>query len=292
MKQTRPNWLDNNLYPFQSNYIQIDGHQVHYVDEGSGPILLCLHGNPTWSFLYRDIIKELRGDFRCIAPDYPGFGLSKATEGYGFTPSEHSHVIEKFIEQLDLKKIILLGQDYGGPIGLGAAGRNPERFAGFVIGNTFAWPPTDLTSMKRFSQFAGGPIGYFLIRYFNAFVNLGMARSAGEGKKVSEAVMAAYRGPFPTRDSRYPTYVFPRELRKSRPYFKEVAANLKRLAHLPLLLTWGDADPVLTLEYFGHRFQDAFPNHQTVILEGVGHFFQEEVPEKVAEAIRDWWFAL
>jgi haloalkane dehalogenase len=164
----------------------------------------------------------------------------------------------------------------------------PDRFAGLVLGNTFAWPPTDVKGMRYFSQFAGGPIGKFLIRQFNAFVTLGMARSAGAGKKVSESVMNAYKGPFPTKDSRYPTYVFPRELRKSRPFFDKVSSNLERLNHLPVLLTWGDADPLLTMENFGRRFQETFPKHETIIMKGVGHFFQEEAPDVVSEAIRSW----
>jgi len=114
---SRPAWLPEELYPFESRYARIGDARVHYVDEGAGPTLLLLHGNPTWSFLYREIIKELRSQFRCIALDYPGFGLSVAPAGYGFTPAEHADVVEDFVKQLDLGAVTMMVQDWGGPMG-------------------------------------------------------------------------------------------------------------------------------------------------------------------------------
>src|SRR5207302_11174538 len=90
MVMTRPAWVDDGLFPFESRFVTIDGHTVHYVDEGSGPTLLLLHGNPTWSFDYRDVIRALRDQFRCIALDYPGLGLSSARPGYRYLPEEHA----------------------------------------------------------------------------------------------------------------------------------------------------------------------------------------------------------
>jgi pimeloyl-ACP methyl ester carboxylesterase len=139
----RPSWLPEGLFPFADHYADIDGARVHYVDEGSGPPLLLLHGNPTWSFLYRDIISGLQDRFRCIAPDYPGFGLSDAPPGYGYTPAEHAKVIEALLLRLDLTEVTLMVQDRGGPIGFAVAARQPHRFAAFVIGNTWAWPKSD-----------------------------------------------------------------------------------------------------------------------------------------------------
>jgi haloalkane dehalogenase len=138
--RTRPRWLTRQLYPFEDRWMEIDGHTVHYVDEGRGPVLLLLHGNPTWSFLYRDIIRRLRDSFRCVAVDYPGFGLSTAGAGYGFTPREHSAVLEKLFLALDLRDVTPVVQDWGGPIGLGLAGRQSDRISALVIGNTWAWP--------------------------------------------------------------------------------------------------------------------------------------------------------
>src|SRR5919202_4962500 len=122
----RPGWVDSELYPFEDHWS--DG--IHYVDEGDGPPLLMLHGNPTWSFTWRRVIEGLRDRYRCIAVYLPGFGLSRApASGYGFTPAEHTEVIERVVQQLDLREVTLLVQDWGGPIGFALAGRMPERFS-------------------------------------------------------------------------------------------------------------------------------------------------------------------
>ena len=131
--------IDQALYPFKSNYIEVrKGIHIHYVDEGKGPVILMLHGNPTWSFLYRKMINELKDEFRVIAPDYPGFGLSTSPLNYDFLPSTHSQIIEEFVSLLNLKDIILVMQDWGGPIGLNIATDNPELIKGMVFG-TKTW---------------------------------------------------------------------------------------------------------------------------------------------------------
>ena len=136
---SRPAWVPEDLYPFESRHAEVDGSRVHYVDEGGGPPLLLLHGNPTWSFLYREIVLGLRDRFRCIALDLPGFGLSTAAPGYGFTPAEHADVVERFVLTLDLNDAAMMVQDWGGPIGFAVATRHPDRFSGFVVGNTWAF---------------------------------------------------------------------------------------------------------------------------------------------------------
>jgi haloalkane dehalogenase len=139
----RPKWLPENIFPFQSRHVVVDGANVHYVDEGEGPVLLLMHGNPTYSFLYRELITGLQNTFRCIAIDYPGFGLSTAPPGYRFTPAEHADVIEKLVKQLDLTGITMMVTDGGGTIGFAVATRNGDRFSAFIIGNTWAWPKSD-----------------------------------------------------------------------------------------------------------------------------------------------------
>lgn len=109
---------------------------MHYVDEGDGqPILMC-HGNPSWSFLYRHLIRELRGHFRCIAVDYPGFGLSARPANYSYTPGEHAAVVGELVDELDLSALLVMGHDWGGPIGLSVACAHSHRMAGLVLGKT------------------------------------------------------------------------------------------------------------------------------------------------------------
>lgn len=282
----QPSWLPKDLFPFESRFLELDGCRVHYIDEGEGPVLLLLHGNPTWSFLYRNIVKELKGRFRCIAPDYPGFGLSTAAAGYGYTPAEHAGILEKLVLSLDLSDITMMCQDWGGPIGLGVAGRHPRRFRALVIGNTWAWPVNGDPHFERFSWFMGGPVGRFIIPNFNAFVNL-LLPAGVKRRKLPREVMTAYRQPFATRDSRWPTYVFPRSIIHSRDYLAEVEDGLARLKDLPALILWGDRD-IAFRERERSRFERFFSNHRTLILKGAGHFIQEDAPGEITDAIADW----
>ena len=281
-----PAWLRRELYPFESRFVEIEGCRVHYVDEGEGPPVLMLHGNPTWSFLYRRIVEGLRDRFRCVAPDYPGFGLSEAPGGYGFTPAEHAHVVERFLLELDLSEVTLMVQDWGGPIGLGVAGRRPERFRAFVIGNTWAWPVNGDPRFELFSRLMGGPVGGFAIRNFNAFVNL-LIPAGTRRRKLSGEVMAAYRGPFTERSSREPTRIFPREILHSRDYLAAVERSLERLKELPVLLLWGARDVAFRARE-RERFERIFQNHRTVVLSGAGHYIQEDAPEEIVAEIRGW----
>ena len=132
--------LRQGSFPFASKFLDVSGARVHYVDEGAGPVLLLLHGNPTWSYVCRQLIMLLRTEFRCIAPDLPGFSLSTAPLGYEYLPQEHARVIAAFVDTLDLRAFTPVVQDWGGPIGLYVAGLDPNRVERLVIGNTWSWP--------------------------------------------------------------------------------------------------------------------------------------------------------
>jgi haloalkane dehalogenase len=282
---SRQDWVPEHLYPFESHYAEVGGARVHYVDEGRGPPLLLLHGNPTWSFLYRDIIKALRDRYRCIAPDHPGFGFSTAAPGYGFTPAEHASILEQFVAQLDLTGLTMMVQDWGGPIGFAVATRHPDRFSAFVIGNTWAWPKAD-PGTQVFSRVLGSSFGGYLILKRNFFVEKAIPGSMRR-KKLSEEVMNAYRGPFPTPESRKPVHVFPREILHSRPFLAEVERGLPKLRDRPALIVWPTKD-VAFREPELRCWEQLFPNHRTVKLEGAGHYVQEEASDEIAAAIRDW----
>jgi haloalkane dehalogenase len=282
---SRQAWIPESLYPFESHFAEVGGARVHYVDEGSGPPLLLLHGNPTWSFLYRDIVKALRDRYRCIAPDHPGFGLSTAAPGYGFTPAEHAGILEQFVTHLDLTGVTMMVQDWGGPIGFAVATRQPDRFARFVVGNTWAWPKAD-PGTQVFSRVLGSRFGGYLILQRNFFVER-LIPGGVRRKKLSDEVMNAYRGPFPTPESRTPVHVFPREILKSRPFLAEVERGLPALRDRPALIVWPTKD-VAFREPELRRWEQVFPNHRTVKLEGAGHYVQEEASDEIAAAIRDW----
>jgi haloalkane dehalogenase len=280
-----PGWVPEELYPFESRFEEIDGARVHYVDEGDGPPLLLLHGNPTWSFLYREIIRGLRDRFRCVAVDHPGFGLSKAGPDYGFTPAEHAAVLEQLVLRLELDEATMMVQDWGGPIGFAVAARHPNRFRAFVIGNTWAWPKSD-PGTQVFSRLLGGPVGGYLIRNRNFFVEKILPGGVNR-KELSEVVMNAYRGPFPTPESRRPVHVFPREILASRPFLSAIEKALPALRDRPALIVWPTKD-VAFRDRERRRWEDLFPDHRTVTLEGAGHYIQEDAPEEIVAAIRGW----
>jgi haloalkane dehalogenase len=284
-RPARPMWVPEKLYPFDSHYADVAGARVHYLDEGTGRPLLLLHGNPTWSFLYREIIAGLRDRYRCIAVDYPGFGLSSAPPGYGYTPAEHAGVLEQLVVRLDVSDVTMMVQDWGGPIGFAVATRHAQRFAAFVIGNTWAWPKSD-PGTQLFSRLLGGPIGRRLIANRNFFVEKALPGGVNR-VTLPEAVMNAYRGPFPTPASRRPTAIFPKEILDSRPFLADIERALPQLSDRPALLVWPTKD-VAFRDRERRRWEQLFPDHKTVLLEGAGHYIQEDAADEIVAAIRGW----
>jgi haloalkane dehalogenase len=284
----RPDWVDSELYPFEDRWAEVDGSTVHYVDEGTGPPLLMLHGNPTWSFTWRDVIKGLRDRHRCIALDYPGFGLSTGhvAPGYAFRPQDHARVVHELVEHLDLRGITLLVQDWGGPIGFAAAARASERYERFAIGNTWAWPMDRNPGAQVFSRFLGGPIGGYLIKRHNVFVERIIP---GGTKKVGPAdeVMEHYRRPFPTPESRVPMHVFPRAIIGETEWLREVERGLSSLDDKPALILWPTKDQAFR-DGERERWERIFSDHRTVTLEGAGHYIGEDAPEEIVAALRVW----
>ena len=268
----RPAWVDNGLFPFESCFITIDGHTIHYVDEGSGPTLLLLHGNPTWSFVYRDVIRALRDEFRCIALDYPGFGLSSARPGYRYLPEEHAQVVTAFVDALGLSGVTLVAHDWGGPIGLATAEARPTAFEALVLTNTWGWPIIGQPHVDIASHLMGGPLGRLLIRQFNLFVNA-MIPAGHRLRKPTADEMAHYRNALATHNRREATAVLPRHITAGRAFLADVETGLPDLAQLPTLIIWGDADIAFRSKE-RQRWEQTFADHHTVILEGAGHFVQ------------------
>jgi haloalkane dehalogenase len=245
-----------------------------------------VHGNPTWSFTWRDVIKGVRDRYRCIAIDLPGFGFSSAPTGYGFKPQEHAKVLEAFVRQLELEDVTLLVQDWGGPIGFHVAAHQPERFTAFAIGNTWAWPMDRSIAARIFSGFLGGPIGGYLIKRRNFFVEKiipGGTRKVGPDDRVMEH----YRRPFPTPQSRVPMHVFPRAIIGETAWLREVERGLVSLDDRPALILWPTKD-----QAFGdkerERWESIFTDHRTVTLDGAGHYIGEDVPQEIVAALTEW----
>ena len=287
---TRPAWVDDELFPFESKFIEIDDNVVHYVDEGSGPILLLPHGNPVWSFVWRDVVATLRDRFRCIALDFPGFGLSTAASGYRYAAQEHADVLVAFIERLDVAGLTLVGHNWGGPWGLHAAEQLPERFERLILSNTWAWPLNGDPSSEFFSRGMGNPAGRALTKRLNLLVKY-FIPSAHKRRKLTQAEMEHYLRATPTPESRHATAVLPGELVGARDFFTNLENRLDTIAAMPTLIIWADEDPIFTDKY-RQRCEAKFPNHATTVLHGVGHFLQSDAPDEFCEAIENWWAEL
>jgi haloalkane dehalogenase len=284
-----PAWLDPVLYPFVSRYMDIEGNRVHYIDEGTGPIVMFLHGLPAWSFLYREVIKGLRGRFRVIALDLPGFGLSSSRPGYSFSVVEHAKVVEQFILALDLHDVTLGVHDSGGAIGFGVAGRHPERFKAFIVSNTFAWRLDDYPFVKNFLKVVGSSFFGLLNVNLNLLVR-GFVRSIS----FSPAEKAAYSGPFQDRSRRKAMHLAFRSLARREDYLLQVEESLEALKDRPALILWGKGDSTYNAG-FHRRFAQTFEDsHMEIVFEGnsqTGHFPQEGGSDKIVAAINGWWDA-
>jgi len=286
---TDPPWLDRARdYPFESHYVDIEGSRVHYVDEGVGPPLLFLHANPLWSFYFRNVIRGLRATFRCIALDYPGYGLSRAGSGYGFRVEDHARIVEGFVRALDLGDVTLLVHDSGGPVGLRVAGNLPSRFRAFVLCDCFGWPLSEDPKVARMIRFVSGRVFTLLNTSFNLLPRLVVAGGI-KGTKLSRSEKAAYIGPFLDRRTRhvqsriFRSYVDER----GEAYMRQVKQGLSRLRDKPTLILFGAGDPVTKMK-FPEKLAGLLPRSEIVLLAGQDHFPHDGAGAEIARIVAEW----
>ena len=285
----RPNGVSDfqpmpEFFPFESRWFESSVGPIHYIDEGSGRPLVLFHGNPDWSFLYRKMVIGLRGQFRCIAMDYPGFGLSVHPDGsYGYTSAEHAVVVRELVEHLNLQDMVVMGQDWGGPIGMDVASRMPERVGGLVMGNTWFWPMESLM-LNTFSLVMSSAPIQALITKRNLFVTPLMKRSLRV--KLSEAEFNHYVAVVPTPESRKGIAIFPKEIRASKPWMGQLERRVKQnLSDKPMLLVWGMKDPAFGRGGILQRWEAEFPDAEVIRLPDAGHYIQEDAPAEIVDAI-------
>jgi haloalkane dehalogenase len=270
------------LYPFESRWFDSDAGRVHYVDEGGGQAILMCHGNPTWSFLYRNVIRRLRDRYRCIALDYLGFGLSERPPGFGYTAAEHAAVVGELMRRLDLRDVIVMGHDWGGPIGLAAACDEPARVAGLVLGGTWFWPPD-----RRFRMFSrimsSRPLQRAILRR-NLFVERFIP--GGVTRRLTPAEMEHYRRVQATPEARVGVAALPREIVRAAPLLARLAESVPReLGAKRVLITFPMRDRAFRPRDVLPRMRAAFSDATVVELENAGHYFVEDAAEEVADAI-------
>lgn len=277
-------WVDRKEYPFAAHYLKLPAGRLHYVDEGAGSPLVMVHGNPTWSFLYRKLITRLQGGYRCVAPDHLGFGLSDKPKEWSYLPEAHAANLTALIDDLELSDITMVVQDWGGPIGLSYAVTHPENVTRIVIMNTWAWPVNHDPYYIAFSGFVGGPIGRMLIQRNNFFANTIMRQAFGDKQKLTPAAHAQYLKALDNPDDRTGCMVFPKQIIDSSPWLASLWEKIGVLRNKPVLIVWGMKDIAFREKELRH-WQQAFPAARTVELATVGHFVQEEAPDELAAAV-------
>jgi len=279
-------WLDRSEYPFPSNYFDINGYKLHYLDEGQGETVLFVHGTPSWSFDFRNVIKRLSSRFRCVAIDHMGFGLSDKPEHYDYSTQNHSRTLEEFVRKKNLDKLILVVHDFGGPIGLNFAIQYPEKVKSLVILNSWLWSNREDPDFIRLSRILKSPVLPFLYRYLNFSPRFILPQSFGD-HKISKHLLKQYTRPFADKTQRNGALAFARSLLNDQEWFEELWRKKEAISTKPALFIWGMKDPVIKPRYLD-TFVSGFPGSKVIRMEASGHFPQEEEPERVAEAIFDF----
>ena len=283
-----PDWITRQLPPLDRYAIDVGGHRMHVMEAGVGQPVLLVHGNPTWGFLYRKVIRALDlTRFRVIVPDLVGLGLSdKPANPHSHSLEAHIAWMGRLIDALALRDLIVAGQDWGGPIAFGAAARRADRVRGLVVMNTVISPPKAGFRPTAFHRFARLPVVSDVAFRLLGFPQLGMSLAQGDRLSISPAAAAAYW--WPLRDPR--TNLAPlalarivpdREEHPSNPALARVHTFVKGFRG-PTAIVWGDRDPVLgsVRGWVERNLPDAL-----VTRTRAGHFLQEEVPEDIARAI-------
>ncbi len=277
-------------FPWTSKYVATaSGARVAYVDEGSGEPIVMLHGNPTWSFLYRNFIADLSKTHRAIAVDHIGFGRSDKPLDGTYTLAGHIANFTSTMDALDLRDVTLVMQDWGGPIGMGWAIEHADRVKRLVIMNTWAFRvPGGTRLMPLLELFREPMVGEAMVQGANMFVEgflpLGIHR-----KEILPEIMPAYRAPFPDWNSRVAVARFPKDIpvgdeHPSTPAMGHIQDNLGAL-NVPTLLIWGIHDPAIGPAVMD-VWKSIYPHAETHTIADASHFLQEDAPAEIIARIR------
>lgn len=292
------------LYPFESHYIEHQGLKQHYLDEGAAPgcadnqpgrePLVMVHGNPSWSFLFRSLILGLRDSYRCIAPDHIGCGLSDkpGDDRYSYRLVERINDLERLIDSLHLERpITLVLHDWGGAIGMGYATRHPERVKRIIALNTGAFR---LPRAKPFpwplALFRDWPFGEFVNRAFNGFSSI--ATWAAVAKTMPKDVARGFTGPYDNWDHRIATIRFVQDipLKIDDPSYSEIMRiedGFKHFQKTPALLCFGRKDWCFDRHFF-KGWKDRLPLAEAHSFKDAGHYVLEDVPDRVLPLVKDF----
>lgn len=277
------------LFPYEPRSLAVDGQQLRYIDTGSGAPVLLVHGNPTWSFYWHQLIAELAPEFRCIAPDHIGCGYSDKPQHYPYTLDQHIKNLVQLIEQLDLRRVTLIAHDWGGAIGMGALVRMQERFERIVLLNTAAFPPPYFPLRIRLCRFP--VLGQLAVRGFNLFARAATVMATERPGGLPPAVAAGLLAPYDNWANRIATYQFVRDIPTSAHQstwlrLATIEAQLPTVRQRKLLI-WGMRDWCFRPECL-LRFEDHWPDADVEECERAGHYVLLDEPAIVIPRIRNF----
>ena len=273
------------LYPFESHYVAVGGHRYHYVDEGSGPVLLMVHGNPTWSFYWRELIRAWRDRYRVLAVDHIGCGLSDkpGEKSYSYSLQQRIDDLSALIEKLDLKEITLLAHDWGGAIGMGTALAMPGRFASFVLFNTGAFTGERCPLRIRVCRLP--LLGRLGVQGLNLFARAAIRMAVRRHERMTGPVRAGLLSPYDSWKNRTAVHRFVMDipLRPSHPSYetlRRIEAGLPQFRGRPISLIWGMRDWCFTPRFLD-RFVECYPEAEVHRLTDAGHYVIEDAHERI-----------
>lgn len=282
------------LYPYTGKRLDVDGGSLHYLDEGlnedasNQPVMLAVHGNPTWSFYWRALIESFAGSHRVVVPDHIGCGLSDKPQDWDYRLEQHINNLCALVEHLNLQNIVLVVHDWGGAIGMGMAGRMPNRIQKLVVTNTAAFRSQEIPMSIASCRI---PVfGSIAVRGFNAFAGVATWRASAKG--LSKAVKSGLTLPYNSWASRIATLKFVEDipLKPSHPSYDalmKVEEGLSILLDKPMLICWGEQDFCFTPN-FRKEWQRRFPDAEVHAWDDVGHYVIEDVPERLVSTMTEW----
>lgn len=278
-----------NLYPFQSKWVNIRGNRVHYIDEGQGEIILFCHPPVTSSFMYRNIIKELSKKFRCVAPDFPGFGLSEIASPSAYTQSINSQaeVVAEFIKILQLSSVYLLMQECGGHAAMKVFIQQSDKLKGVIITDTIIFPVSAYPRIKRMLGIINGGIFNFININFNFLIRV-MTKFGINNRKLSVEERNTYKAMFRTKTTRRASTQILHQLVEEEVLLSQIQSAFETtFNHIPALIIYGEKDPLTGLGV-PQRINKMLPGSALHFIKGEGHFPHEGEPEKMSAFISSW----
>ncbi|MCY3805574.1 MAG: alpha/beta fold hydrolase [bacterium] len=259
---------------------------MHYVDEGSGEPIVFVHGNPAWSFEYRHLIGGLQSECRCVAPDHIGFGLSsRSSRKEDHRPQAHAEAFAALLDDLDVHDVTLFLTDWGGPIGLDFARRHPDRVKRLIIANTWCWPVNRDPHFWFFSRMMASPVGQYLIKRRNFFVNGVMPKAVGNRDALTADVMEHYRRAQPSPAERAANAALPGFIVGATDWLREIWDERSSFAHKPALVLWGSKDIAFRAKE-RDRWCSELTDSAVHEFPDCGHFLAEEAPERILPLLR------